>query len=81
MEELFGPPAVPVVTAMTIFSVHDFDLPLHKQKTVRNYMNGRVLRHVAKLHFGTVGGKIIIMVEHLLSCVIFWLLPDPYYTL
>ena len=68
MEELFGPPAVPVVTALTIFSLHDFDLPRHTQKTVRNYMNGRVLRHVAKLHFGTVGGKIgmNIMVEHLL---------------
>ena len=48
MEELFGLPAVPVVTAMTIFSVHDFDLPQHSQKTVRNYMNGGVLRHVAK---------------------------------
>ena len=68
MEELFGPPAVPMVTALIIFSVHGFDLPRHTQKTVRNYMNGRVLRHVAKLHFGTVGGKIgmNIMVEHLL---------------
>ena len=44
------------------------DLPLHQQKTVTNYMNGRVLRHVAKIRFGTAGGKIDmnIMVEHLL---------------
>ena len=68
MEELFGPPAVPVVTAMTIFSAHDFDLPLHNHKTVKNYMNECVLRHIAKLHFGTVGGEIgmNIMVVHLL---------------
>ena len=68
MEELFGPPAVPVMTTMAIFSVHDIDSPRHTQKTARNYMNGRVLRHVAKLHFGTAGGKIYmnIMVGHLL---------------
>ena len=68
MEELFGPPAMPVVTTMNIFSVHDIDLPRRTQKTVRIYMNGRVLRHVANLHFDTVGGKISmnIIVEHLL---------------
>ena len=47
MEELFAPPVVPVVTAMTIFNVHDFYYT-NKKKTVRNYMNGRVLRLVAK---------------------------------
>ena len=68
MEELFGLPAVPVVTTMTIsMFMAVICLDTHT-KTVRNYMNGRVLRHVAKLHFGTVGGKIgmNIMVEHLL---------------
>ena len=27
------------------------------QTTGRNYVNGRVLRHVTQLHFGTAGGK------------------------
>ena len=68
MEELFGHRAVRVVTAMAMLVLMALICLDKHKKTVRNYMNGRVLRHVAKLHFGTVGGKIgmNIMVEHLL---------------
>ena len=81
MEELDEPLAMPVVTVMTIFSVHDFDLPRHTQKNCQKLHERTRFASRSKVTFWHSGRQNWHEYYGRAPSSVIWLLSDPLHTL